>query len=161
MDFAEVRRTNKALVKVAKLYRATQAQLLANVGLHPGQDVLLWTLGQAPDGLLISELADRLGIEPPTVTRTLARLETGDWFTREHVPGDRRAVRIRLTPHARDTLVRIEANWRILADTATAGLNPPDRRQLVRLLEHVQANLQTHATTAPDQPQTHGDELYQ
>lgn len=161
MDFAEVRRTNKALVKVAKLYRVTQAQLLAGLGLHPGQDVLLWTLAQAPDGLLVSELANRLGIESPTVTRTLVRLEAGGWFTRQPVPGDRRAVRIQLTPRARDALGRIEANWRTLADTATAGLDPAARLQLVTLLEHVQANLRTHAETAPGQQQADSEELYQ
>lgn len=141
MDFAEVRRTNKALVKVAKLYRAAQAELLADLGLHPGQDVLLWVLGEEPDGLLVSELAERLGIESPTVTRTLARLESGGWFVREQVPADRRAVRIRLTPHARTTLPRIEAHWRKLADTATAGFDPAEREQLVGLLDRVRDNL--------------------
>lgn len=141
MDFAEVRRTNKALVKVAKLYRGTQAQLLAEIGLHPGQDVLLWTLGQAPDGLLVNELADRLSVESPTVTRTLARLDTGGWFTRERVPGDRRAVRIQLTAQGRKAIKQIEATWRTLATNATDGLDSAAREQLVALLEHVQANL--------------------
>jgi len=136
-----VRRTNKALVKVAKLYRGTQAHLLAEIGLHPGQDVLLWTLGQAPDGLLVNELAHRLGVESPTVTRTLARLDTGGWFTRENVPGDRRAVRIQLTAQGRNVLKQIEATWRTLADDATAGLDRTAREQLVTLLEHVQGNL--------------------
>ncbi len=141
MDFAEVRRINKALVKVAKLYRGAQADLLADLGLHPGQDVLLWVLGQEPQGLLVSELAERLGIESPTVTRTLARLEPGGWFVRAAVPGDRRAVRIRLTSHARRTLPEVEAIWCKLADTATTGLDPPEREQLVNLLDRVRANL--------------------
>ena len=141
MDVAEVKRTNRALVKVAKLYRGAQAELLADLGLHPGQDVLLWTLGQAPEGLTVGELADRLGIESPTVTRSLARLGGANWFVREHVPEDRRAVRIRLGRRGREVLERIEAHWRVLAETATAGLDPPARRRLVELLEHVQGNL--------------------
>lgn len=141
VDFAEVRRTNRGLVKVAKLYRGAQAELLADLGLHPGQDVLLWVLGQEPDGLLVSELAERLGIESPTVTRTLARLESGGWFVRERVSGDRRAVRIRLTVHARRTLPHIEDQWRKLAETATAGLKPDEREQLVMSLERVRDNL--------------------
>lgn len=157
MDFAEVRRTNKALVKVARLYRGSQAQLLAEMGLHPGQDVLLWTLGQAPDGLLVSEIADRLGIESPTVTRTLARLESAGWFTREAVPGDRRAVRIQLTPRARDVLKQVEASWRTLAATATAGLDATERRQLLTLLEHVQANLRARGGDTLEQPDPASD----
>lgn len=130
-----------ALLKVAKLYRGTQAQLLAEIGLHPGQDVLLWALGQEPDGLLVNELADCLSVESPTVTRTLARLETGGWFTRQTVPGDRRAVRIQLTAQGRRVLKQIEATWQTLADNATAGLDRADRERLVSLLKHVQANL--------------------
>jgi len=141
VDFTEVRQTNKAMVKVAKLYRGAQAELLADLGLHPGQDVLLWSLGQEPEGLLVSELAERLGIESPTVTRTLARLESGGWFVREQVPGDRRAVRIRLTAHAEELLPQIEAHWRTLAHTATAGLDRSEREQLVSLLDRVRANL--------------------
>lgn len=143
MDLAEVIETNRALVKVAKLYRGAQAALLAELGLHPGQDVLLWVLGQQPDGMLVNELADRLGIESPTVTRSLARLSAGGWFTREPVPGDRRAVRIRLTPAGRDAVPRIEEVWRQLASTATAGLAPGQRQQLVTLLDHVRDNLRT------------------
>ncbi|GAB2962506.1 hypothetical protein GCM10027280_59260 [Micromonospora polyrhachis] len=143
MDFAEVIATNKALVKVAKLYRGAQATLLAELGLHPGQDVVLWHLGQAPAGLLVNEIADRLGVEPPTVTRTLARLESGGWFTREPVPGDRRAVRIQLTEKGRAVVPQVEALWQKLADTATAGLDPDERGQLVSLLDRVRTNLAT------------------
>jgi len=152
VDFPEVRRTNKALVKVAKLYRGAQAELLADLGLHPGQDVLLWVLGQEPHGLLVSELAERLAIESPTVTRTLARLEPGGWFTREQVPGDRRAVRIRLTSHAREILPQVEANWRTLASTATAGLDRGEREQLVTLLDRVRDNLLALATDQEPEP---------
>lgn len=147
MDFAEVRRTNRALVKAAKLYRGAQAQLLADLGLHPGQDVLLWTLGEAGDGLLVSELAERLGVESPTVTRTLARLDADGWFTREPVATDRRAVRIRLTARGRNILDGIEAAWRTLAETATAGLDSSARQQLVQLLEQVQSNLRAGERT--------------
>ena len=147
-------RTNKALVKVAKRYREVQAQLLADLGLHPGQDVLLWVLAQEPNGLLVSELAERLGIESPTVTRTLTRLETGGWFIREAVPGDRRAVRIRLTPRAQKMLPQVEGHWRTLADTATAGLDPDEREQLVSLLDRVRDNLLALPVEESEEPAT-------
>jgi DNA-binding MarR family transcriptional regulator len=62
------------------------------------------------------------------------------------VPDDRRAVRIRLTVHAHATLPRIEANWRKLANTATAGLDHHERDQLVALLDHARDNLLALAT---------------
>jgi DNA-binding MarR family transcriptional regulator len=134
VEFAEVIRVNRALVKTAKLFRALQSGLLAELELHAGQDVLLHTLAQEPDGLVVSEIAARLGIEPPTVTRSLDRLERGGWITREPAAGDRRAVRIRPTARAIDVVDRIEAVWRDLAVSATSELDPREREQLVALL---------------------------
>lgn len=141
MNDAEVRATNRALVKVAKLYRGAQAALLADLDLHPGQDVLLWVLGQEPGGLLVSEIAERLGIESPTVTRSLARIEHGGWFLRERVPTDRRVVRIRLTSHGEAVLPKVEAVWEQLAEAATQGLAAHEQEQLVVLLGRVRDNL--------------------
>ncbi|WJK43239.1 MarR family transcriptional regulator [Solwaraspora sp. WMMA2056] len=100
---------------VAKLYRSAQADVLAGLALHPGQDVLLWIIGQEPGGLTVSEVAARLGVEQPTVTRSLSRLEPGGWFVRQSVPGDRRLTRIVLTDKGRTGIAQIEAAWRTLA----------------------------------------------
>ncbi len=143
MELTDVLATNKALVKVAKLYRSAQADLLSELGLHPGQDVLLWMLGQEPDGVTVSEIAARMGVEQPTVTRSLSRLEQGDWFVRQPVPGDRRATRIRLTDKGRAVVPRIEVAWRTLAETATAGMAGDQRAVLVELLDKVRGNLLT------------------
>ncbi|MEU4424022.1 MarR family winged helix-turn-helix transcriptional regulator [Actinoplanes sp. NPDC024001] len=141
MEFEEALATNRALVKVARLYRAAQAASLSELGLHAGQDVLLWHLGRQPDGMLISELAGRLGVEQPTVTRSLSRLAGGEWFVREAVPGDRRASRVRLTGKGAAAIPRIEAAWQALAETATAGMDAGQRADLTGLLEKVRGNL--------------------
>jgi MarR family transcriptional regulator, transcriptional regulator for hemolysin len=146
VELSDVLATNKALVKVAKLYRSAQADVLAGLALHPGQDVLLWIIGQEPDGLTVSEVAARLGVEQPTVTRSLSRLEPGGWFVRQSVPGDRRLTRIVLTDKGRTGIAQIEAAWRTLAETATAGMANDQRTTLVELLDKVRGNLLTLAT---------------
>lgn len=72
------------------------------------------------------------------------------------MPDDRRAVRIRLTVYAHATLPQIEANWRKLANTATAGLDRHERDQLVTLLDHVRDNLLALATNEESE-QPHAD----
>jgi MarR family transcriptional regulator for hemolysin len=146
VELADVLATNKALVKVAKLYRSAQADVLGDLALHPGQDVLLWMLGQEPDGVTVSEIAVRLGVEQPTVTRSLSRLDQGGWFAREPVPGDRRATRIRLTGKGHAVIPQIEAAWHTLAETATAGMANDQRAGLIELLEKVRGNLLTLTT---------------
>jgi DNA-binding MarR family transcriptional regulator len=143
VELADILTTNKALVKVAKLYRSAQADVLSGLALHPGQDVLLWMLGQEPQGITVSEIAARLGVEQPTVTRSLSRLDQGGWFVRESVPGDRRATRIQLTGKGLAAIPEIEAAWRTLAETATAGMANDQRASLIELLEKVRGNLLT------------------
>ncbi len=141
MDLAEVTRLNRALNKMAKLYRAAKAHGLATHGLHPGQDVLLWVLAQSEGGMTISELAARLGVESPTATRSLARMEGGGLFRREPVPGDRRQVRIVVTDRGRDLLPSIERVWAELAEETFGHLPTPDRRLVVESLENANERL--------------------
>jgi DNA-binding MarR family transcriptional regulator len=100
-------------------------------------------LGQEPQGITVSEIAARLGVEQPTVTRSLSRLDQGGWFVRESVPGDRRATRIQLTDKGLAVIPEIEAAWRTLAETATAGMANDQQAGLVEMLEKVRGNLLT------------------
>ncbi|MEV0594951.1 MarR family winged helix-turn-helix transcriptional regulator [Nonomuraea cavernae] len=138
MDASEAMRVNRALNKMSKLYRAAKARELAALGLHPGQDVLLWILAQKPEGMTVSELAARLGIEPPTATRSLTRLEGGGWFRRETVPTDRRQVRIVVTDAGHKLVPGIERAWAELAEQAVGEASPEQREITLTTLE--QAN---------------------
>ena len=135
MDFEEGQRANRALNKLAKTYRAVQTRKLGVLGLHPGQDVLVWVLAQEPAGMTVSQLALRLGVEPPTATRSLARMESAGLFTRQPVAGDRRQVRIVLTDRARQLVPGIEQVWTELAHEAFGHLDGQLRASVVAALE--------------------------
>jgi DNA-binding MarR family transcriptional regulator len=135
MDLEDAMRANRAVNKLAKVYRVIQARKLTALGLHPGQDVLIWLLAQEANGMTISQLASRLGVEPPTATRSLIRLEPGGWIRRTPVPGDRRQVRIELTARARRLVPLIEAVWTELAIEAFGDLPARRRQDVVRALE--------------------------
>ena len=134
-------RVNRGLNRMSQLYRAAKARRLAALGLHPGQDVLLWWLAQEPDGMTVSELAARLGVEPPTATRSLSRLGAGGWFRREPVPGDRRQVRIVVTDAGRDLMPRIEQVWADLADQIMGSTTVAERAILLSVLERANDRL--------------------
>lgn len=141
MDASEAMRVNRALNKMSKLYRAAKARELAALGLHPGQDVLLWILARAPEGMTVSELAGRLGVEQPTATRSLARLESGGWFRREPVPTDRRQVRIVVTDAGRGLVPDIERAWAELAEQALGEVSVEQREIMLTALEHANDRL--------------------
>ncbi|GGL20096.1 hypothetical protein Sme01_37880 [Sphaerisporangium melleum] len=145
---SEAMRINRALNKMSKLYRAAKARKLAALGLHPGQDVLLWILAQEPEGMTVSELAENLGIEPPTVTRSLTRLEGGGWFRREPVAMDRRQVRIVVTEAGHALVPRIERAWEELAEQAMGEVTAGEREVAISALERANDRLRRIAGEA-------------
>lgn len=129
-----------AVVKAAKTYLRVSGARLAAIGLHPGQDVLLYQLWQT-DGLSQSELIERLGVEPPTVAKALARLEKGGWITRRRDPRDARISRVYLTSSGQELADPVRKVWSEIEAQATEGFAPEERYLLRRLALAVSENL--------------------
>lgn len=88
------------------LYSASHAMtrlyqpLLADLGLTYPQYLVLLVLWEG-DGLTVSEIGARLGLDSGTLTPLLKRLEAGTLITRLRDTADERRVVIRLTPSGR------------------------------------------------------------
>jgi len=133
--------TGFALAKVCKAHRGRVGGMLAEVGLHVGQEMVLIELWQA-DGLRGGELACRLGVEPPTVTKMLRRLEDLGLLERRPDPADARSFRVYLTERGRTLEDPVMRRWE-RAEAQTFGvLDPAERRELGRLLRKVRAGFQ-------------------
>lgn len=123
----------EAVHQLAKAQRARLAVLLAPHGLHPGQDNLLMLLWAHP-GLRQAELARRLGVEPPTVTRMVQRLERAGLIERQSDPHDARLVRVRTTPRARLLEGVVRRAWEEVDGILTDAMGDDGARQLRHLL---------------------------
>ncbi len=129
---------------VAKAFKGLNAELgrrLEPHGVHPGQDYLLDELWRE-DGQPVGVLAARIGVEVPTLVRSVSRMEAAGLLRREPDPADGRRAIVRLTARGRD-LERVVPS--ILADVtelATAGMSEAERQELLRLLRALRANLE-------------------
>ena len=132
--------TGFALAKVCKAHRRSVGEMLSEVGLHVGQEMVLVELWQA-DGLRGGELACRLGVEPPTVTKMLRRLEDCGLVERRPDPADARSFRVHLTEKGRGLEGPVLRCWERAEERTFAGLDPAERRELGRLLTKVRAGL--------------------
>ena len=72
------------------------------------------------------ELANMLGVEPPTLVRVIDRMEQAEWISRHADPADRRKNVIRTTAEAR----------------ATKGIKKADLKVATAVLEQMLANLE-------------------
>jgi DNA-binding MarR family transcriptional regulator len=85
------------------LYAATIAinraykPVLDRLGITYPQFLVLQVLNEAEDGRSIGAIAERLALEPSTITPLAKRLEAAGLVTRIRNPADERQVRVRLT----------------------------------------------------------------
>ena len=98
--------------RVCQAHRASISigGLLARIGLHVGQEMVLLELWRR-DGLKVGELADRLGVEPPTATRMLRRMESCGFVERRSDPTDARSFRVHLTEKGRSLEKLVVGIW--------------------------------------------------
>ncbi len=132
--------TGYTLAKVCRAHRGKVGQLLGEVGLHVGQEMVLIELWKE-DGLRGGELAARLGVEPPTVTKMLRRLERCGHVGRRQDSEDARSFRVYLTEQGRSLEEPVVRCWETVEAKALAGMSAEERRTLHGLLSRVRTNL--------------------
>ena len=114
--------------------RRAQAERLAPLGLTPAQERALRMIARSEEPLRMTEIADRLGIVPRSLTTVIDALEEAGLVRREVDPRNRRAILLHLTD--RGTAVRDELREarRRAAEDLFAPLADADREALGGLL---------------------------
>lgn len=123
--------------------RAVRARLdrsLQDAGLRLGQYQLLRLLWEQ-DGMTPRELAERLDVEMPTVTRTVQRLLRDGFVRREAHPEDARSVRIYLTPRGEELRERTSRILATETEHALHGFSTAERQDLIALMERITENV--------------------
>jgi DNA-binding MarR family transcriptional regulator len=134
----------RALAKAFKGVNAELGRRLEPHGVHPGQDYVLDELWRE-DGQPVGVLAGRIGIEVPTLVRTLTRMEAAGLLRREADPADGRRAIVRLTDRGRDLEGVVPGILAEVTERAAAGMSEAERRRLLRLLRDLRQNLDSAA----------------
>jgi DNA-binding MarR family transcriptional regulator len=109
-------------------------------GVRSGQQFILRCLWET-DGLAPGEIARRLELATPTVTRAATRMETAGLLRREPHPTDARLVRLCLTDRARELESVMAEEMSRLDERALGTLDEAEREQFVRFLREIRGNL--------------------
>lgn len=126
----------RRLAVAGRLLRTAADAELAQHGIAAaGVGVLLRLVDQ--DGLTQAQLARLQSVEAPTMCRLIDRLVRDRMVERQPDPRDRRATRVYLTAHGRDTADRGAAVVAGLEARAFADLADDEAEVLASLLERV------------------------
>lgn len=121
MDFEQADTLNDAIRAIGIRHRALAGVLLAPLGLHPGQEVLLLEL-DAKGPRTQGQLATASGCEPPTITGSARKLEAAGLVVRRPSPTDGRVTIVELSDRGTALMPALKAAWQQLADLTVAGL---------------------------------------
>ena len=132
---------------VARLFAQALHRRIAPLGVVPGQFPALLCLYEE-DGLTQAELCRRVGIEQPTMARTLKRMERDGLIGRNPDPLDGRRARVRLTPRARRLEKKLTTMATEVNGIALAGLNQREAESVLPILRKIAARLQQDVSGA-------------
>ena len=115
---------------------------LAGVRLDRSGSALLLKLSARGDSLRVTDLAEMLGVDIPTVTRKVQQLERDGMVVRQSDPDDRRASRICLTAAGRRTIDRVRKARRSWLEHLFEGWGDDDLSALADLLSRFADDLE-------------------
>lgn len=140
------------LHRLTKRLRRTQAERLAPLGLTPAQERALRFITRGDEPPRMTELADRLGIVPRSVTTVIDALEEAGLVRREVDPRNRRAILLRLTDRGAAVRDELREARRRAAEDLFAPLAPSDRETLAALLTRLDPPDDPGAPGGPPRP---------
>jgi len=106
---------------------AAQARLLLSLERNPSENQAFY--------------AERLEVEPITLTRIVDRMEDAGWLERRSDPADRRARILHLTDKATQIVNELQGIVEIMFEEMLAGMASGERKTLVALLDRIGENL--------------------
>src|SRR5579863_6966568 len=134
MGFEDPVQLADLLHRLTKRLRRSQAEGLAPLGLTPAQERALRLISRSDEPPRMTELADRLGIVPRSLTTVIDALEQAGLVQREIDPRNRRAILLRLTDRGAAVRDELREARRRAAEDLFAPLPVKDRELLGGLL---------------------------
>ena len=130
------------LTDVARMLRSAFERRIntAGLGLTPGEARTLVRIATL-EGSRQLDIAQRMGIEPMTLSTYLDRLQSLGYIERRPDPADRRAKLIFTTPSAADLITNIRTEQIELMQHVTSGIGEEALGLLRQQLKQLRANL--------------------
>jgi len=134
-------RFSRMVTMIARRFRTRLDERLKDVGQTQARWQTLFWIALSGKATTQREIADLIGVEGPTLVRTLNGLEEQGLVERVAVPEDRRAKALRLTEAAEPILSQIGTIVEELRNDMLQDVSDEELTAAVRVLEKIMARL--------------------
>lgn len=128
------------LQAVARQSRTHIARHLLDTGIYAGQEQII-NLIASHESLSSGEIARALGVRPPTITKSIARLQEQGFVERTTGHADGRIVRVSLTKAGKKILKKVNKASLKAEKQTLRKLTSKQRKQLLKSLDLMAKNL--------------------
>lgn len=135
------RSMQELFMQISHRYAGKCFYVCKELGLYPGQVPILAIL-RKKDGYSQKELANRLGVKPPTVTVSIQRLEKTGLLCRKQDENDQRITRIYLTGKGRETIREGMRLMEQLEQSVFGGFSETELCLMRRFFMQILANIE-------------------
>jgi MarR family transcriptional regulator, transcriptional regulator for hemolysin len=125
----------------ARAWRLKLDARLKPMGLSQAKWRTLLHLARASEPLTQSQIAERIGIEEPTLVTLLHRMEKEGWVIRKNSARDRRCKTVHLQPRTHRVINRINATALKLRRELIKDIPTHDMAVCMRVLNHVRERI--------------------
>ena len=129
------------LARLVRVWRALIDQRLKPLELTQTHWVTLYNINRLPPDQSQIQLAKAIGIEQPSLVRTLDQLEEKGLITRHTCANNRRAKRIKLTEEAAPIIKEVNDVITITRGEILSGVSPEEVTLLTNLIERLEQNI--------------------
>ncbi len=129
------------LARLVRIWRALIDHRLKPLGLTQTHWVTLHNIHQLPPEQSQIQLAKAIGIEQPSLVRTLDQLEEKGLISRQTCANDRRAKRIGLTERATPIITEMENVIDKTRGEILSGISAEELSLLVNLISRLEQNI--------------------
>jgi DNA-binding MarR family transcriptional regulator len=144
-----------AIVQLLRSHRLLAGLLLRRFGLHPFQELVMLRLWEAGPQRQV-DLAQYLGADKATITRSIQRLVVGGFVRCQPSPTDKRATIVEATTASRSLQKDVQEAWDHLETISGADLAPAEREQARDLLIRIQRSIDAAIDALRDEPDPTG-----
>ena len=139
-----------ALVLASHRFKTRFAERFKDQGQTLSRRNILSMLAGAPQGLIQSELADRLGLQAPTMVKLLDGLERQGLIRRQPVPGDRRAKLVVIEKTGAAVLADIDGEANSMRNEMFQGVSDADLATVQSVLDIIVRRLDGAPSSGSD-----------
>jgi len=147
MPSSNVNEFGLLLFGTARAWRTKLDQRLRPLGLSQGKWRTLIHLSQSGNKLTQKEIAERMGIEEPTLAGLLDRLQDDGWIERRESPSDRRCKIVHLQRGSKPVLDKIFNTAHGLRHELIEDVPPDDLEACIRVLTQIRKKAEEPAAS--------------